>query len=181
MNAPTPEQFLAQPSDPDEDDNEPVSPLESIATSLASLVDVLQGRDPGTTETDELRQALDQADAEHADLLVRNGVLAGRLEEIRAVVKPSTSKLAIAVRAVLDADDTVEAIDAPEPEPEPTETVHLVNGDVVEVPLPMEQPTDDASVEVWRKFGESRGLDLVDNLNRSQIRSALGIPQPVAS
>lgn len=161
----TPEQFMATPQ-PDEEDAEAVDPLGSIAESLRTIAAAYDGPPAAVTREDELQQALDQADAEYQDLMVRNGVLAGRLEEIRALVKPSTSKLANSIREVLDADDTVEVVDA---EGSPEEDEFRLG----------EHPADDAPVEVWRRYGRWRGLDLVDNLNRSQIRSALGIPQPV--
>lgn len=202
----TPEQFMSTPQ-PDEDLDE-LTPeevglvtgllpiLTSIAESVAKLVSSPVVETVVTRE-DELQQALNQLDAEYAELQVRNGVLAGRLEEIRALVKPSTSKLANAVRDVLDADAVAEddegnvddSLTEPHTFVDTASAMCALCGQPAGKEIHQaqdkfrlgEHPADDAPVEVWREYGRWCGLDLTDNLNRSQIRSALGIPQPVAT
>lgn len=166
----TPEQFLAMPSDPEDDQEQapPLDPLESIAFSLRFLVDRFEAEHATETpltegivtreEFDELAQAYDDLEAKH-------DLLRALVEEIEGIVKPSTSKLANQVRAA------VQRWRAPEvPAAEPS-------ADVV--------PADDAPVEAWRAYARnvrnmSGGESSIDSMNRSQIRTMLGIEQPVS-
>lgn len=113
----SPAEFLALPSDPDEETYvaepfEPgaANPLESIAVSLQAIAASYGGQSTGATlapsapiegivtqeEFDELARAYDDRDAQYAD--VRQLV-----EDIYAIVKPSTSKVSLAVKAAIDA------------------------------------------------------------------------------
>lgn len=158
MTTITPEQFMATPQ-PDEDDTEEVSaptdPLTSIAASLQTLVSKVLEHEESEREADQLNQTLNQLDTEYAELQAK-------VDQVAELIKPSTSKLANAIREVLDP-------------PAPSEPAATEPGTE-----PVEQPADDAPVEEWRVFGAARGLEHVEGLNRSQIRSALDIPQPVS-
>lgn len=181
---PTPEQFLAQ-TEPDEDeDEEPTQldplvsivgepyALDSIATSLRHLVNIFAVGDhempsAGETEADRLREAYDDLEAKH-------GVVLELIEEITAIVKPSTSKLANSVREALNrwSAPEVEPVAGPE-DPE--------NGTAPEVSEVIEErgfPAADASIEEWREYAVTQGVgkDEADAMNRSQIRTLLGLP-----
>ena len=186
----TPEQFMTQPADLDDLDGADsasadggADPLTSIAESLRALVQVAaayavpDGVEGAPSEADELRQALDQADAEHAALLARHTDL---VEQVRALVKPSTSKLANSIRAALDpgtpstpAEGSAPGDDGSDDGPEPAD-----EGDVQTPP-----PAPDADVAQWRSYAYGLGhdFDVVGGLNRSQIRSLIGLPQPVTA
>ncbi len=165
MYLPTPAEFLAM-TDPDEDEFEDdyannfaapsVEFLSSIAESLRQLVDVAQGKAVEDNESDRLREAA-------SDLAEERFGLLNLLEEIQALIKPSTSKLANSVRDAIDKWNGV----APTPEP-------------VEEPQLAVQPAHDASVEEWQTYAHTCGVNTADirGLNRSQIRTLLGIEQP---
>ena len=172
---PTAEAFLSTPY-PDEPDEEvleslPSDPLESIAASLELLASIIVRRDNEDREDDETRQALDQADAEHAELLRENERLRQLIADTLKICKPSTSKLANNIRALLEVD----TVTAPA-EPEGGDEDELV------------QPAHDASVEEWRDFARAfaeRGgfevnEEVLGSANRSQIRTMLGISQTEA-
>lgn len=62
---------------------------------------------------------------------------------------------------------------APEPDPtpegyKPEELKQLTGGDAI--------PAADADLAVWREYARGRGVENADQLNRSQIRTALGLP-----
>jgi len=175
---PTPAEFLTQ-TEPDEDDVEPTAtpdPLTSIAESLR-LLTALASRETGDQADERLVRDLTASDAQIAklqaenatldeiydDLATTNEVLVGQIDEVRALIKPSTSKLANSIRAVLDGPTTEPA--------------------AVDRDLDRPWPADDAPVEEWRACARSvsglpNGVE-VDSMNRSQIRTLLGIPQPV--
>lgn len=187
---PTLAEFLTQPY-PDESDEteeaEPLlpwqcvptiaesgGPLDSIADSLLRVAGSLTHlttmathhnlEEKAESETQQLYADLQQA---HADLEAKHEALTGLVDDVLAICKPSTSKLANNVREAIASWRAPEA--AAEPEPESTEVlVHAA-------------PADDASVEEWRGYARSLGYTGadVDQANRSQIRTMLGIPQPV--
>jgi hypothetical protein len=167
---PSPEAFLSAPPDPDEDAEPDIptftveevftpDPLQSIAESLKVIA--------GTAEADR------EVEEQTAEFMARTHTaereavrLREQLEHIAAIIKPSTSKLAKQIRAVLD---------APTEDPEPDAHAGGTG-----------QPADDASVEAWRQFARTMvSPDVVDmdwgSMNRSQIRTALGIAQPTPS
>lgn len=165
MTAITVEQFLTSPSDPEEYELEPAQvygpavatdPLTSIAGSLADLVAMVRTSVEGEAEADRLRELHDDLDAKHA-------VLHDLVLEIEEIIKPSTSKLANTVREAVGRWRGVEPAPVAEPVEQPTPPV-------------LEQPAKDADVEEWRGYATAVGVSAdVSQLNRSQIRTALGI------
>lgn len=190
----TPEQFLTMPSDP-EDDQEPappLEPLESIAFSLRFLVDRFEPEQVAAAADDGAQQRYDDLDQAYADLEAKHDVLRALVEEIEGIVKPSTSKLANQVRAAVQRWRAPE-VPAGEPvdeEPgicsthgwahkfktcaEVTAEQSVGGGD-------LELPGPDADVWEWRAYAIRLGHDNVEmgKLNRSQIRTMLGVDQPV--
>jgi hypothetical protein len=213
--APSPEDFLSQPSDPDEeaDEFDPTAPFDQAPADLQPYVDEvdrftreLAGQyaqpnphhDPLQSIAESLRTiAASYADvsfeADHteadryeqqiADLEVEYRHMATQIEQVLALCKPSTSKLANNIRKVLNPP-------APEPKAESVaeEKDRLLREAASESPdLPetepdseTPQPADDATVEEWRQFAQDMAGDAHDwdKFNRSQIRTALGIAQP---
>ncbi|WP_134740011.1 hypothetical protein [Nocardioides sp. 503] len=207
---PTPEQFLAM-REPDEDETENgmapweqqildevnaerADPLESIAASLRQLVGALQEDKDEEQAPDWLRESLDDLQAKHE-------VLVQLVEEIEAIVKPSTSKLANTVRQTIGRWRAPEA-SAGEPvedeKPGGPGAVqcglcerYFADQDLLErhvcgagpmVPaanaaeMGHRPPAADAGVEEWRKYARSLGHEVSDQTNRSQIRTLLGLP-----
>lgn len=168
--APTAEAFLAQPADPEDEEALPEEwgpgldltgtitedPLESIAASLRQLV-VLSG---GGEAVEHCEHADDLAALlrDHAELQREYDVKQQLIEDTLKTVSKSTSKLADSIRALLEAPVTVASPES--------------------IPL----PAHDASVEEWRAYAAQDplppGTDL-EQMNRSQIRSLLGVDQPV--
>lgn len=181
---------------------------------------------------EELRFVSEQ----YADLEAKHGTVLALIEEIRGIVKPSTSKVSLAVKAAIDAwaDPQVPAGEPDEPEvpgePENPSTEEsngspydacsisqtaergawicsrgrghdgphrafrdselmaewdrLSSGPSAEGGSPAGAPAADASVEEWRAYARILGYQLradVDTMNRSQIRTMLGIEQPVGA
>lgn len=221
----TPELFLSLPHHPEDDheDTEPVlyaDPLQVIASALERLAgDVatavrggLAGAVDEIGETyavaptgeDGLRARITELEAELSQLDVllttRTDVadlMSAQLDEIRAVVKPSVSKLANAVRAVLDGGEPAqpestgptepEAVDQPqEPVAQPTgaptpdEAQQAVPSQAAAAGAPAATPAPNAPIEDWRAFARSLGYQGsdVDWANRSQIRTMLGLAHP---
>lgn len=161
----SPEAFMAQPPEPDEDLEQapgpqapdrmwllPSNPLESIASSLKEIAGHFARLDgAGSTaeaavdELAELRREYDEIEALH-------DAKQALIDEVLQVCSKSTSKLANSIRAVLE----------PPVEPEPA------------------QPSPDAEIWDWRAYAIAQGLpgEDVAGMNRSQIRTALGIEQP---
>lgn len=156
---PTPEEFLAQIG-PDEDD-EILDPLTSIAGSLHKLVTLIEKHETEEREEDHQRELVDQLDREL-------GEKQALIDHVLEICKPSTSKLANSIRAVLQPPTPDEETPAAEPS---------VEGPASQ----MIQPVHDADVEEWRNYARSLGHagPDVDKANRSQIRTMLGIPHEV--
>lgn len=154
----------------------PPSPLESIAESLRQIA----GQTTGQAEAEQTIQALRE---ELADLEDKHRALYDLLADIEKQVAKSTSKLAIGVK------DTINAWRSPQRVATGvtgTNEDRAVEADIekatsvnVSAYVP-EHPAHDADVEVWREYAKSLGIEpgLADSLNRSQIRTALGIEQP---
>lgn len=220
----TPELFLSLPHHPEDDheDVEPVlyaDPLQEVASALNRMADslsiVARAGIGGSTYTAELTATdftdpavmpigVESPDVELAQarevelLLAENARLRGQLDEIRAVVKPSVSKLAHAVRAVLDGGEpeapepqdpapaeTPGSVEPHEPVAEPVGAQPLSEPEVPAAPQVSPQPTlntpaPDAHVVEWRAFARSLGYQGpdVDAANRSQIRTMLGLAHP---
>jgi hypothetical protein len=186
-STPSPQEFLAQPYDPDEDTepdesqavpdlqfppasypldiqwatNGDFDPLADIAASLRTIAGLSVAHVEEETQAVRLEQEL-------AGLEVYASTMQEQLEHIAAIIKPSTSKLAKQIRAVLEPPAPIEPKGDPEPDAHAGGTG---------------QPADDASVEDWRQFAQTMAGDAHDwsELNRSQIRTALGIAQPTPS
>ncbi|HEU4567680.1 MAG TPA: hypothetical protein VFR99_06555 [Marmoricola sp.] len=114
MTIPSPEQFLAGPSDPEDDDTaeEPLSPLESIADSLRGIhvlmdrFDADRAGDPCQAHASALHESQELCDSlreANADLADKHRAVFELVEEIEGIVKPSTSKLANSVREAIGA------------------------------------------------------------------------------
>jgi hypothetical protein len=186
-STPSPEDFLAQPYDPDED-NEPEVPAELLQGPTSAEAMQIQWATPprdisqiAESIADSLRNIAGQADnrkvytAELSSAITKLSDTQNRLQELEEqigevliIIKPSQSKLAKQIQEVLNP-----------PTPEPAR--ELVSEEQVEID--QAAPADDASVEEWRQFARTMAGDANDwsELNRSQIRTALGIAQPVGS
>lgn len=176
--APSPEEFLAQ-TEPDEEDLP--EPLESIADSLRKLVAGAAKSETDDSAYNHLQEMHDNLDQAYADLEAKYESLRGLVDDVLAVCKPSVSKLANQVRETVERWRNPEAPVAEtelEAEPEPTEQVDE-DGQV----YAGSWPGDDTSVEKWRALARRLGYTGadVDKLNRSQIRTMLGIEQPVSA
>lgn len=169
----SPEEFMALPAQPDEEDVEPETtltagvapdPLESIASSLGLLAAIARKHDLADEREEALDRWTEERERENRELEALHDAKQGLIEQVLALIKPSTSKLANSIRAVLEP-----VVTPPEPAP-------------AEEPQPSSHPLEnDASVEEWRAYARSQGYQGpdVDTANRSQIRTMLGIAQPV--
>lgn len=199
ITAPTPEQFLAQPVDADEDADDFTAPhgdsaayLASIADSLQRLVAVSEGHAEQEVAEKRHRAAYDELDRAYADLDRKFDALNDLVEEVLEVCKPSVSKLANQVRETIarhrepetpspaqdDVASSAPAVDEAAPVGMPTPDVQQRAGEGPGL------PAHDAPVEAWRAYarsvtGSPEGT-FIDSMNRSQIRTMLGIEQPVA-
>lgn len=226
MNHPTPDEFLAQQTSP-EDDQEPIilPPLESIAESLRTIAAALtvEPADPTPTGANAPGEQYDALLHDFEELEGANKVLLDERTEVLNVIKKSTSKLANAVRDVLKppAAQPAEVDEEDEPHAFVTEDgvdccrlcgrhendgqgIHVTDEEGVTVPFELRSmdkqeaeaflgasgptmggfvgmPTRDADVEAWRSYARTRGFDdpAVGVMNRSQIRTMLGVEQPV--
>lgn len=131
---PTPAEFLAQPYDPDEDAEPSVladfnlTPLESIASSLGELVDMLRRYDQGSSAEAQAYADYDKLEAQLGDVEAERDANQALIDEVLAICKPSTSKLANAIRAVLQpAAPEAEQPAAPPAEDAPVEPTPLVH------------------------------------------------------
>lgn len=182
---PTPAEFMLL-DNPDEDHEQedvftapaPVEadPLSAIAYSLQRLVAVAEreggtASDEGASDTPfrELEERYLELDTAYNGLEQNRLELRRLVDEISDIVKPSTSKLANAVRAAIARHD----------DPEPTEQVETSEEPIAEAkPVELQQPANDADVEAWALYAESLGFEVLDTMNRSQIRTMLGIEHP---
>jgi uncharacterized protein YyaL (SSP411 family) len=176
-NAPTAEEFLAQPSEPDEEldlilpaamAEAMPSPLAQIAESLATIAKAAHVSTYLDQQATDLARAYDEARRELADAEALNQIQADLIERVTKIVKPSTSKLANSVREALGSASFVAKA-------EPEAPVNATDEHNNDQDAP---PAADASVEEWRAFARGRGYagPDVDKANRSQIRTMLGLP-----
>lgn len=180
---PTVEQFLTQPDDhgpeepgaaesaaasqpvPEDGFSAPIGdPLESIAHSLHRLTELVVRRD-AEQEPMVSAEAYDGLSQEHADLEDKHRALFELLADVEKIVSKSTSKLADSVREAIATWRN--------PEPAPSENA---------TEMGLEQPAHDAPVEEWRAYARHLGhgrtgaaFNELDQMNRSQIRTAMGI------
>jgi hypothetical protein len=164
MNSISPEAFMAAPPEPDEDEAvEPGLPAPTMAPAvpdevrhaLSFILDRIKQQDIDAESLLTAREAW-------SDLEDKYAALYALLEEIEGLIKPSTSKLANTVR------DAIERWRKPEVPVEPT------------TPEP-DHPSHDAPVEEWREYASTVNSSIdFSTMNRSQIRTELGIDQPGA-
>lgn len=168
----SPEAFMAQPPDPEEELEAsapdlgrlvqlPPDPLASIAESLSRLVEHYTADTRDGAEQCAHVDELAALQREFTELEALHDAKQALIDQALEVCSKSVSKLANSVREVLE---PVVATSGPEPE--------TAQG--------AEHPSHDAPVEEWREFARSIGYagPDVDTMNRSQIRSMLGIDQP---
>lgn len=160
----------------------PPDPLERIADCLSTVAAVYRRQLDGITSSEaELTSELQR---QVEDLQADNLRLGSLIDQVLAVCSKSKGKLAVDVRAVLEPDDpaTAPAQSAEQPaavEPTPEQPAGLSTAPSQDgVGHVLAPPANDASVEDWRAFAAAAGYagDL-SQANRSQIRTALGIPQ----
>lgn len=191
---PTPADFLMS-RDPDEEEEYDV-PFEQNAARLDDLerrihalemIAQVEGLAPAAPDTTCPECVACREDAEHSATRaetaeVRAAGAESLIEQIEAIVKKSTSKVSLEVKAAIEEWRRPEAAEAePEPEQEPeghiskAEREQMMGGFVG-------RPTHDADVEAWRSYARSQGYTGtdVDTMNRSQIRTMLGITHPDA-
>lgn len=148
-----------------------------------AVLDTSVGCTDCTGLRNELYPALDAAEA-------RTARAEALIEEIAGIVKKSTSKVSLEVKAAIGAWRAPET-PSPAPDASPAsepavddaaEAVHLAQdvrpasaGEGLGVPAP------EAHVETWRAYARGQGYagPDIDTMNRSQIRTMLGIEQPV--
>ncbi len=187
--SPSIDAFLTQPADDGSDfgpveallsERDDTDPLTSIAGSLQAIADAVRAgleSTPGAagdTEADRLREAYDDLEAKHAALY-------DLLADVEKIVAKSTSKVSLEVKAAINAwkAPVVPAQDEPDAVTDPGEGQGLAA-------VRPEQPAHDAPVEAWRAYcRELRPAEFLptelDNMNRSQIRTFLGLEQPVSA
>lgn len=184
-------------------DVEPLEPgaataLESIAVSLQTIAAVFGQQFAG--ESAERVGVVTELERENRELEALHDRKQALIEETLAICSKSTSKLANSIRAVLEPPVEPTAPDAqPDPgpvlEPVPPAIVnpavqcetctryfadqalldaHACAGSAAPQTAPA-QPAADASVEEWRAFARAAGHTDVDEANRSQIRTKLGL------
>lgn len=209
MTALTPEAFMTQ-TDPEDDLDtlapETRDPLESIAHSLGLLASLAVRRDNADTADGELQQRYAELDQAHADLEDKHRSLFELLAEVEKIVMPSTSKLANSVREAItrwrnpEVPEQAETADTSDegmanrlvpPAVQCTACLryfadqalldqHACTAEASEAP-----PAQDADVDTWRAYARRvHGVDAgtaIDGMNRSQIRTMLGVEQPVTT
>jgi hypothetical protein len=217
---PTPAEFLAQPYAPEEDlepdvvQAEQAPPLALIADSLVSATEVLrylaQTIGLNNALVDEVAEMKADRD-ELAGLLDRvqgeSDAKSAKIDEILAICKPSTSKLANSIRATIFPGPFEPVAEMPSPEEQadpnvsPAETVAAFHceicgsdthdaigcGDLpTEAPAPAENKGTafelgpNASVADWRAYARMFGHTDVDEAEIPQLRALLGLPDPEA-
>lgn len=222
---PTPEEFMMLPVEPDEDCDSDLTPLQHLAelerrvTALESgteSADTYPLVSPAETVDDEaLAQLIDCAQA-LADLEAKHDTVLQLVEQIRGIVKKSTSKVSLDVKAAIDAwtnPAIPETVEGEEASGAAGATHLLVDGAllcnsdgpssdhpgnvtcedcrelnrqrVASLVASVGPPAHDADVEDWRAYARTQHRvpegTVLDQMNRSQIRSMLGIEQPAGS
>ena len=164
---PTVEQFLAEQSTEDDDFLEEAlsDPLASIADSLRQLTEIVVRRDGVDAAEEAQDQEAEQLRQGLADLEDKHRSLFELLAEVEKIVKPSTSKVSLEVKAAIEAWKNPAVENASE------------SG--------LKQPAHDAPVEEWRTYARLLGhgrtgpaFNELEAMNRSQIRTMLDIEQP---
>lgn len=176
VTALTPEQFMSQPVDPDEEvDTESVEqdPLSSIASSLGAIAAHFTHQAVAQQQDDELQARYARLDEAYEQLARDFDAKQVLIDRVLEICKPSVSKLANQIR------DALAEPEAPAEGPAPGASADAgASDDQTPPPALPEQPPHDADVYRWRAFARGCGYggDDLDQLNRSQIRTVLGIP-----
>lgn len=193
---PTPADFLMI-REPDEDDVDPfdqnAARLDDLERRLFALEtgtypEELPSRDELLVREDESAALLIDTSNELADLEAKHDVVLRLIDQIEGIVKKSTSKVSLDVKAAIKAWANPEtpspAPDADEPAVDEAAGAGSPEQDVQQSAgegLP--QPAVDAPVDEWRAYARAQGYTGagIDQMNRSQIRTMLGIEQPVTA
>lgn len=202
---PTPEEFMMLTVEPDED----VEPDGFFAPASVELFQRLDRRvsdlerhigltdkvaaDPEPLVSEDEHVAL-MIDTSHelADLEAKHDIVLQLVEQIRSIVKKSTSKVSLDVKAAIDAWANPPTSETPSPagEPSPSAGEGSYTGLRTEVDAEgrtvLSVPAHDADVDEWRTYaralrGVTNGESSIDSMNRSQIRTLLGIEQPAGA
>lgn len=180
---PDPAAFLTAAAYDDEPDifeeiERRLSELESRITPRDLVVGGVDMVDTAAAVEDPTAGPEDGADwlsEQLADEKAQHGAVLELVDEIRRIVAPSTSKVSLAVKAAIEAwaNPQVEA-----PLVEAQEEVAAG----ARPPGALPQPAHDAHVGAWGDYAESLGYSTeeIAPLNKSQIRTLLGVEQPVA-
>ena len=251
---PSPAEFLTA-AYPDDEHDEPLT-LDELVADLERRVTALEGGKPAAEPTgiaaglalhghpvperitvdgqqvhpvvESENEAPEPSNAEYelADLEAKHGVVLELVEEIHAIVKPSTSKVSLQVKAAIErwADPLGTQTPSPAPDATPGASEPAVDDAAAEGPTDVQQragegsaivppavpcsrclryfadlalleqhecavaqirPEHDASLEEWRSYARTQqGVPegtVIDTMNRSQIRTMLGIEQPAGA
>ncbi len=180
---PTVEQFLAEQSTEDDDyfagppseddwrDAVTDEPLISIAESLRRIAAAMGGETFTAELVQQDEQVLGDLGQAYDDLEAKHQSLYELLADVEKIVSKSTSKVSLDVKAAINAwkAPAVEPVEVPEPVPA---------GNAAE--MGHTPPAHDAGVEEWALYAESLGHEVPGSMNRSQIRTLLGIEQPTS-
>ena len=198
--APSPAEFLAT-SDPHDEDVDDLTPLERL-TLLEQRVTTLEGGVVLPSDTDlgnifgvdlgnREQDAVQTMHEELTDLEAKYDAVLQLIGQIGGIVKKSTSKVSLEVKAAIDvwANPLGNKTPSPAPgDPAPEPSAESVPAAVSEAsagegpPWAKNHPAHDAPVDEWRAYAEERlrGLGYegdLQQMNRSQIRTLLGIEQ----
>lgn len=102
---PSPEEFLAQASTDEDDQVEELlgsNPLESIAASLATFAAWVGKQDAEEEAEKQADKYLEDLEREYREIEALHDAKQALLDEVLAICKPSTSKLANSIRAALE-------------------------------------------------------------------------------
>lgn len=192
---PTPADFLMI-REPDEDDAEPFEQNAARLDDLERRLYALEARGRDLQNDAQLLQE-ETSDQEHrmhtliedlADEQAKHAVVIALVDQIEGIVRKSTSQVSLAVKAAIKAwanpdtpspapDVAESAVDDAAGAGSPEQDVQQSAGEG----LP--QPAVDAPVDEWRAYARSIHAvpegTVLDQMNRSQIRTLLGIEQPV--
>lgn len=169
-----------------------VAAVEQVARVFDVPSDLLVGGDEPTawSPADESVHALG---AELDDLGAKYDVVVQLVGEIGGIVKKSTSKVSLDVKAAIDAwaNPAIPETPSPAPDastsesPDTADHVATVEASAGEGSTPgyLPMPAHDADVVDWYHYARALGHDEpgMENLNRSQIRTLLGIEQPAGA
>lgn len=202
--APTPAEFLAQPYRDEEDEAPSVmadfvlSPIESIAYSLVELVEIVKRHESADSDAAYAEASYEELRHDYEVLEGERDALQVLIDEVLRICKPSTSKLANSIRAVLEPAPVVEEPSAKDPADaekadagDPESDGVSWSFEVVTPPEPSTEPAapqqpgqafelgPNASVADWRAYARMFGHTDVDQADIPAIRTLLGLPAPV--